>query len=373
MPSDMPTSTHMVWHGGVSRLKRWGLLDRLAAAGAPPVRDFNLDLGAFVLRGRAPAGDVEECYAPRRYALDAMLVEAAVEAGAELRRGSVTGLRMVDGRVAGVRYSDGDGAAAEAAAGIVVGADGINSTIATAVDAAYLDQRPQLAGNIFSYFGDLPLSGMEFYSRPGRMIYAWPTNDGLTLAGMCIRYDDYRRLAADPEGCFHAELDALVPEFAARAHSARRELPWHKAATRNFCRRPWGPGWALVGDAGMTMDAITAAGISNAFRDAEYLADAIDAGRGSQAALDAALMQFEQRRDAASMPLYEFTCAMAALDPPPQDVVDLLVALRACPDDRDAYFGVFAQTVPVGAFFAPDNIARIMREASARKAGDARS
>src|SRR5262249_51899622 len=156
-----------------------------------------------------------------------------------------------------------------------------------------------------------PLGGMEFYSRPGRMIYAWNTNDGMTLAGMCCRYDDYRRLSGDPESSFFAELAVLAPEFCARASAAKRQGPCLKAAIRNVSRKPTGPGWALVGDAGLTMDPITAAGITNALRDAELLADFVHEGLSGSGSLDATIEPFEARRNASSLPLYAFTTEMA--------------------------------------------------------------
>jgi flavin-dependent dehydrogenase len=365
-PSDMPTSTHMIWHTGVARLKNWGLLERLTSTGCPAMADVNLDLGEFVLSGRPPpAGDVACCYSPRRYVLDKLLVDAAVEAGAELRRGSVSDLLFEDNRVVGVRYSDRGKSPGEARAKIVIGADGANSTIAKMVGAESYNERPHLAGNIYAYFRSLEVKGIEFYPRPGRMIYAWSTNDGMSVVGMCCRYEDYHRLAEDPENRIYAELRAFVPALDARLRGARREGPWLKAATRNFCRKPNGPGWALVGDAGLTMDAISAAGITNAFRDADYLAEAAQKTLSGEMTFDAALAQYEQQRNETSLPMYEFTCEMAKLDPPPESVIALLVALRDNPEAMSAYFGVFAQTVRVQDFFAPENLSRIMESAAA--------
>jgi len=352
-PSDLKASTHMVWHSGIASLKRWGLLDRLRATGCPPMKQFLLDLGQFALTGLAPpTGDVEEAYAPRRYVLDALLLDAAREAGAEFRpRCTVEGPVMDGARVSGVRYTDGAGATVEERATIVVGADGFNSAIARAVKPAVREEHSRLQGMIWAYFHDLPLDGLEFYSRPGRMVFAWYTNDSQTLAGICFRNEDFGRAAKDAEASMPAELQALAPRFAERVRAARRETKWLAGATPGVCRAPTGPGWALVGDAGLTMDPITAAGITNAFRDAELLSTAIDEG---------ALDRFEERRAIASLPLFAFSRDMAKLDPPPQAIIDLFTALPGNQPDTDAYFGVFAQTVPVTHFFAPENIGRII-------------
>jgi 2-polyprenyl-6-methoxyphenol hydroxylase-like FAD-dependent oxidoreductase len=360
-PSDMVASTHMVWLAGVARLKSWGLLDKLKATGCPPMAKFNLDLGEFVLSaGAPPAGDVTQSYAPRRYVLDSMLVDAAVEAGAELRRGSVVGLLTEGDRAVGVRYSDHTGPMVEERARLVIGADGTNSSIARFTGAPAYDETSQLQGTYYAYFADLPLDSMEFYSRPGRMIYAWSTNDGMTVAGICCRYEDYRRLNDDPERNFYAEAEVLTPEFCERVRAARRGSAWLKGATRNIRRKAFGPGWALVGDAGLTVDPISAAGIANAFRDAEYLAEAAHQGLSGALPLDEAMAQFQDRRDASAVPIYEFTREMAKLDPPPQEVIDLFVALRDNPKDTSDYFGIFAQTVSPAAFFAADNVRRII-------------
>lgn len=360
-PSDLKASTHMVWHSGVASLKRWGLLDRLRATGCPPMKKIMLDLGQFALTGFAPpAGDVDEAYAPRRFVLDNLLLDAAREAGAEFRPRCVAQGPIMDGeRVRGVRYTDANGSEVTEHATIVVGADGFNSTIARAVKPAVREEHPRLQGMIWAYFRDLPLDGMEFYSRPGRMVYSWSTNDGQTLAGICFRYEDYGRAAKDTETRMPAELQGLTPLLAERVRAARRETKWLAGATPGVCRAPSGPGWALVGDAGLTMDPITAAGITNAFRDAELLSTAIDEG---------ALDRFEERRGIASLPLFAFSRDMAKLDPPPQAMIDLFTSLPGNQPDTNAYFGVFAQTVPVMQFFAPDNVARIVAAGGGTKA-----
>lgn len=360
MPSDKPASTHLVWHAGVARLEAWGLLPRLLATGCPPVSDIRLDLGAFTLSGvAAPAGDIEYALCPRRLVLDAILLDAAIEAGAEFRQASVTDLLVEDGSVVGVRCADHRDGTIEERARIVVGADGANSTVAKLARAESANELPRLAGNIYAYFDNFPVGRLEFYARPGRMGYAFPTNDGLAVVGIGCRYDDYGRLAQSPDLVL-AELQALHPEFDKRLREAVQRTPWRKAATSSFVRKPHGAGWALVGDAGMHVDAISAAGITNAFRDADLLADALQQAWGGELPLATALAEFERHRDTASMPIYAFTGEMAKLDPLPQASLDLFVAMRDNSEATRAYFGVFAQTVPVQEFFAPANLERIM-------------
>jgi 2-polyprenyl-6-methoxyphenol hydroxylase-like FAD-dependent oxidoreductase len=363
-PSDRLASTHMVWHSGVEYLSRWGLLERLAASGCPPMRNFNLDLGELVLTGQAPpAGAVAEAYAPRRLVLDDLLLTAAHEAGAEVRtRCSVRDLIMEDDRVAGVRFTDERGTMQEARARLVVGADGEKSTVARLVGAPSYDVQGRIGGTIWAYFAELPIDDMEFYARPGRMVYAWRTNDALTLAGISFPYSDFRAAVSDHGTTMPTEFAELAPGFGERVRAASRRSRWRTGCASSFCRTPVGPGWCLLGDAGLTMDPITAAGITNAFRDATLLAAAVDEGLESD--LDGALAGFEERRNAVSVPLFQFTSDMARLEPPTQEVIDLFVGLSQSRDDSNSYFGVFAQTVPVSEFFAPDNVQRISAAAA---------
>jgi flavin-dependent dehydrogenase len=370
-PSDLPASTHLIWQSGVARLTQWGLLERLKATNCPAMQTVSLDLGGLVLRGTPrPAGHNVDAYAPRRLALDALLLDAAQEAGVEFRpRFVVRDLLRSDGRVSGISGTDAAGSAVEFGARLVVGADGANSAVARAVDAAVLDEHPHLQGVIWSYFSELPVDGLEFFARPGRMTLAWSTNDGQTLVGSCIHRDDYGELAKDPDVALRSELMSLTPTLGARLEASRRESRWLTRATRGVRRQASGPGWALVGDAGVTMDPITAAGITNAFRDADLLSDAIHIGLTGSEPLDDVVARFGAARDAVSVPLYEFARETARLDPPSQLVMDLFSALPGQQDAIDAYFGVMAQTVPVAEFFAPDNVARIIGGAGVGASG----
>jgi flavin-dependent dehydrogenase len=115
-----------------------------------------------------------------------------------------------------------------------------------------------------------------------------------------------------------------------RVRAGKREERWYGTADLpNFFRRPYGPGWALVGDAGFHKDPILAQGISDAFRDAELLANAIDAGFAGQAPLEEALRDYEQRRNDVALPGYEQNCAAASFMPPPPAIMAQRAATRA--------------------------------------------
>ena len=127
-----------------------------------------------------------------------------------------------------------------------------------------------------------------------------------------------------------------------------------------YYRKPFGPGWALVGDAGYHKDPITAQGISDAFRDSDLLADALDAGFTGTRPLDEALADYERARNEATRGLYELTYEFASLAPPAPEQQALFGALRANSEDTNRFFGVVAGTVRPDEFFAPENIGRIV-------------
>ena len=316
-PSDT-LSTHYIHQPGVARLRRWGLLDRVVATGCPPARRMTFDVGPFALTGApAPADGADAAYAPRRYLLDQILLEAASAAGAEVReRFSVGELLFEDGRVSGIRGREAGGATLTERAAIVVGADGMRSRVARAVGAPTYHERPGRTCAYYTYWSGVPVDGAELYPRDGRMVIAGPTNDGRTIVTAFWPRAEFHRVRADIERSF-LEAVALAPSLAERLRAGRRaerfygtgELPF-------FFRRPFGPGWALVGDAGYHKDPLTAQGIGDAFRDSELLAGAIADGFGGRRPLDDALADYERRRNEAALPLYDFTHELAGLEPP---------------------------------------------------------
>ncbi len=363
-PSDVRLSTHLVWHAGVDLLARWGLLDALRRSNCPPLTDFALDLGEMVLHGQPPGSEVGAAFAPRRVVLDQILLDAAISAGAEFRPGlSFDSTVVEDGRVVGIVAKPAKGEPVTLRCKLLIGADGSHSKVARAVNSAAYDEFPKEQGsyNTYSYFSGVNLDSVTFISRPQRMAYAWRTNDGQVLAGMMQPAADARAMRSDVEESFFAEFDAMSPDLAARLRAGQREDDWLSAAIATFCRQPAGPGWALVGDAGVTMDPITAAGITNALRDAALLSELAAEGLSGRTSLDEALAPYESRRNAISQPLHMFTQQMAALAPPTDEVMQLFGALAGQQGQIDRYFGVFAQTVSPAVFFSPDNLQAIVQ------------
>jgi len=364
-PSDT-LSTHYIHQPGMAHLARWGLLERLLATNCPPISQFALDVGPFTLVGCAPpANGIGFGCCPRRQALDTMLVDAAVAAGVEVRQEfTVQGLLWDDGRVAGVEGRSRDGAEVKERARMVIGADGLHSLVAKSVQAPEYNQKPALACVYYTYWSGVEMDGAELYPRPHRISFGFPTNDGLVILGVGWPHAEFHAYRADVEGNYLKTLE-LVPELAERIRSGRREERFTGTADLpNFFRKPYGTGWALVGDAGYHKDPYTAQGITDAFRDAELLAEALDAAFSGRSELEQALAQYERQRNESVLPMYEFTCQLATLDPPPPEMQQLFAALKGNQAETSRFVGTIAGTVPIPEFFSPESIQRIMAGAN---------
>jgi flavin-dependent dehydrogenase len=363
-PSDT-MSTHAVKGAGAIQLHRWGLLDQVHATNCPPLVNFRFDLGPFALTGSPPLpDDVGGAYAPRRTLLDKILVDAAVAAGAELREEFPVKEVITDGdRVTGIRSHTRGGASVTEQGRIVIGADGMRSIVARTVQPPTYNTKPALSCAYYSYWSDVPLDGVEFYPREHRMALTFPTNDDLVAIYAAWPIQEFHTVRADIEGNFRRALD-LAPNLAERVRKGKREERFVGTGTLpNFFRKPYGPGWALVGDAGCHKDPITAQGITDAFRDAELLAEAIDAGFSGRRPLEEALAEYERQRNEAAMPIYELTCQFATLEPPAPEMQQLFGALLGNQEETDRFFGTIEGTVPIPEFFSPENVQRIMRGA----------
>jgi flavin-dependent dehydrogenase len=299
--------------------------------------------------------------------LDKLLVEAAVAAGAELREGvSVQSLVWGGDRVSGISGRSAGGTTFTEQARIVIGADGVHSLVARQVAAPVYNTKPTFTCAYYSYWSGVPVEGVEFYPRERRGFGALPTHHGLTCIIVGWPHREFHAFRADIEGNFLQTLE-LAPAFAERVREGRREERFTgTAALYNLFRRPYGPGWALVGDAGYHKDSITAQGISDAFRDAEQLAEAVDAGLSRTRPIEEAMAEYEHRRNEVAFPIYEFTSQLANLEqPPPPEMQQLFAALRGNQADTDRFLGVLTGTTPAPAFFAPENVGRIMGVAEA--------
>jgi flavin-dependent dehydrogenase len=362
-PSDT-VSTHIVQPQGVASLKRWGLLDRLTATGCPPINTYAFDFGPLTITGAPGTAESPVAYAPRRTVLDKLLVDAAAEAGAEVREGfSVEEIVVEDGRVVGVRGHSKGGQSVTERARVVVGADGLHSLVAETVRPQQYHDKPQLLCGYYTYWSGLPMKGrFETYIRPNRGWAAFPTHDDLTLVVAGWPFAEFGANKADIEGNY-LRMFALVPEFADRIHAAKREARFVGTAVPNFFRQPFGPGWVLIGDAGYNKDFITAQGISDAFRDAELCATALDETFSGARSFDDAMGDYQSVRDEHVLPMYEFTTQLATLEPPPPDLQHLLGAMQGNQAAMDGFARVNAGMTSPNEFFCEQNVGSILAAA----------
>jgi flavin-dependent dehydrogenase len=368
-PSDA-MSTHVVHPPGVAALQRWGLLDRLVATDCPPIEEYALDLGPVTLAGSPrPVDGVSAAYCPRRTVLDTLLVDAAVEAGVEVREAFRVDAILIDdaGTVIGVRGRSSAGAAVTDLASVVVGADGRHSLLARTVRPDQYHERPSRMAMYYAYWSGLDVTTFATTVRADRR-RGWaaaPTHDGLTVLGFGWPIEEFHQNRGDVEGSFLAAIE-LEPEFAERVHAATRESRFvGTAQLGGYFRKPFGPGWALVGDAGYHKNPITAMGITDAFRDAQLVSSAIDQALSERRPYDEAMSDYQRERDREVAAIYELTDEYAQLARPPADRQRLLEAISEDPDTTNAFISVSAGTLPAEEFFAPENASRMLEAVAA--------
>jgi 2-polyprenyl-6-methoxyphenol hydroxylase-like FAD-dependent oxidoreductase len=365
-PSEVP-STHMIHPSGVARLARLGVLDKMLATGAPP-----LDRGTFFVddvRIEADPAIMKRFGAPwlcvRRITLDSLLVQAAEEAGAQLRRQTpVIGLVKEDGVVRGVETETGTLSAA-----LVVGADGPHSAIARFVGAR--EYHVTAPGRLFlwAYFeGAAEPHGRARLGRVGDLGFlAMPTDDGLFMAGVALPMGMRDVHVADVEGSL-AKGIARIEELADVLRTGTRVGPirvmsrWH-----GYFREATGPGWVLVGDAGHFKDPTPAQGISDALRQGERLATAIESGLGD-GNLANHLAAWWRWRDDDAWEMYWFAADMGAgLNR--RLVTELIRDLSRQPEGAEKFLRILNHDVAPSTVFGPGRGLRTLARMAATHPG----
>ncbi len=356
-PSDT-LSTHLIHQPGVAALARWGLLDRVHASGCPPLNQAIYQVADIRLEGCGRGVDGQRAgYAPRRRVLDAILVDGAVAAGVEFRSHcSVSGLLRDDsGRVVGVEGTYRGHRFTERAH-LVIGADGMRSTVARLCRARYTVQDPRLTCAYYTYWEDMP-ARFELYERPGSWVTAVPTNDGATLVLAYFPQSRFDEVRTDVHRAYLDQVRTTAPALFERMQGKRRtERLRGTGDQQNFFRQATGPGWALVGDAGHHKDSITARGISDAFFQAESLVRHVGDGLGDPERLDKALRWYAEDRDESLVEGYQATLAAAQLETPEMRL-SLLRAVQSDPGLTAIYFDMVAGVESSSALYTPKLLA----------------
>jgi 2-polyprenyl-6-methoxyphenol hydroxylase-like FAD-dependent oxidoreductase len=365
-PSDIPHG-HFVHRHGPRRLRQWGVLDQVAAR-TPAITNAVVDLGDFPLVIRDLVEDgLPWAYAPRRTTLDHILVQAAAASGADVReRFTVDEYIVEDGAIVGVRGRGSDGTPIEERAPLTIGADGRNSRLARAVGAPVYNEVPTILCYYFSYWQDVESQDFEMYVRgeQRRAVFSFKTED--SAFGILVGFpaDEFAHVRAHIDDAFMAAVDA-IPGFGERVRAGRRAERFYGASDLpNFYRKPYGPGWALVGDAGLHKDPLLALGICDALRDVEFLAEAVADGLGGRATLEAALAEYERRRNEASAKDYSENIAAARFTPLPPQALAIRAAVRHAPLEATRFWKARAGMIDPQQFFNPANLERLFAGSS---------
>jgi len=302
-------STHALMRGGVLQLQRWGLLTAIEAAGTPPVRSTTFSYASHdVTVAIEPRYGVNALYAPRRRLLDRTLADAAAASGAEVEYG----VRVADlirddrGRVCGVVANGHSPRRIEAE--IVIGADGLYSTVARRVEAPTIVEGRHRTAVLFTYWRNMRSDGYLWRFTTGASMGAIPTNAESTCVFVSVAAHRFRdELGRDPLNAYRRWLREAAPAFDAQLDGATRTEPVRGFGGHvGFIRTSTGPGWALVGDAAYFKDPLTAHGITDALRDAELLARAVLRGTAT------ALTEYEATRLDLSRGLFDITDEIAS-------------------------------------------------------------
>jgi 2-polyprenyl-6-methoxyphenol hydroxylase-like FAD-dependent oxidoreductase len=329
--------THALMRGGVVQLSRWGLLDKIIAAGVPPVRRTTFRYGdENLIITVKPSHGVDALYAPHHSSLRPVLLGAALQAGVEVVQTRVVDMIERHGRIVGVRATGSDGELIDLRAAIVIGADGIDSTIAQRVGATFTHVGQHASASASAYWSDLATDGYEWNLQPNACSAVIPTSNGEA----CIF------VSASPARIGDGGIDVIrdlvaqgAPRLAERlataTMSSARASSWK--GHHGYIRRSHGPGWALVGAAGYFTDPISAHGLTDALRDAELLARAVAEGFDSSASLDKSLENYERTRDGLGLPLFAAVDRIAGQQWDDAEIAQLVLQMNsAIADEAEA-------------------------------------
>jgi len=365
-PSDTP-STHGIQPVGVEILGRLGVLDRIREV-APPLESAFLAFDEHRVRVDDAARITgAPMYSARRVTLDAILLDAARDAGAQIRtKATVTGLLTAAGRVAGVETTKGS-----LRAPLVVGADGARSSVARLVGAEEYHRTPARRVFLWSYFDGVDEQRAWLGAIGEDNFLAMPTDSGLFLAAFVAPMRRRDEVRADRTGAYEEGVRRW-PELRQTLAPARRSRPvqlmsnWH-----GFFRRSAGPGWALVGDAGHFKDPTPGQGIADALRQVERLAPAIEASLSGAQPDDAPLLDWWRWRDEDAWEMYWFAQDMGAGEGAQHLNVAAGARFAAEPAAVENMLRILNHEVPPSSLFTPSFVlsilARAMREGRGRR------
>lgn len=215
---------------------------------------------------------------------------------------------------------------------MVVGADGKYSSVAKWVDAESYESVPAMRPLYYGHFHGiepLPEPAIELFFGGDRVAFVFPMRPGEDCLAMELQPEDFEAFRTNLDTEFTRAVDGL---YGMRARMRNATLDGKLVGVKgieNFLRKPFGPGWALTGDAGYLKDPSTGSGIGDALQQSFWLADALhDHFQGAE--WDQRMSAFHQMRDEAVMPLYQATLSFTRMrDPDPQSIALVRAALSA--------------------------------------------
>jgi 2-polyprenyl-6-methoxyphenol hydroxylase-like FAD-dependent oxidoreductase len=366
-------SCPIIFGNSLRVLERIGARAAVEALGAPRLCYYGTRTPDFDLVARLPVSHgYDYAYAIRRELLDTVVLGCVrSQPGIVVREGfRVTGLVWGLGQVVGVRGRQGHGAEKTIYARAVVGADGKRSLVARAAGAPIYDRLEGRSCAFYAYYRDFaPLdepSAVIYGDREARAgVLVFDADSDLTAVSVGLPAQRFTEARKDPERALERTWRALS-EAAERGRRARRATPvMGQGAVGSFYRQSYGPGWALVGDAGHYIDPITGQGINNALRSAELFADAWARTR-RRASWSSAMARYQRQRDGATRPMYNLLAFSARLQSVAEAGLDLgtplMQAIARQPEVASRYVGIYSGATPVGQFFNPLHLARLMIE-----------
>ncbi|HSB65496.1 MAG TPA: FAD-dependent monooxygenase, partial [Anaerolineales bacterium] len=290
----------------------------------------------------------------------------AIQSGVEMREDFLVERLLFEGdKVTGIAgrsksKPDTTDKCIEESARLIIGADGKHSLVAREVKAQEYDSKSVLSCAYYCYWEGISISSLELYNIPHASIGICPTNDGLTMIYIAYPISQFPEVRKDIEGSFWKTIDS-VPSLAERVHSGRlSERFYGTADLPSFYRQSRGPGWSLVGDAGMSMDPVTGQGIGNAFRDAERMSESIDEAFGGKKSLEKALREYEDARKYETIAMYEFTSQIASFADPTVEQQEFFSGLARRPELANRFLGALTGSVSIRYLFSPVSLLQIM-------------
>lgn len=380
-----PTVSCPIFFGNsLAVLERIGVLRDIEAIGAPRITYYGTRMPAFDLVTRLPESHGRDyAYSIRREVLDTTILRRVqTHPNITLLEGfDVRDVVWSMGRVVGVRGRQSGGHEQTFYAEAVIGADGKRSVVARHVDAPVYDRIVGTTAIFYAYyrnFAPLAEPSAVVYGDPQRMkgVLVFDADDGLTVMSVGVPAEQFDIARKDPEGTLERVWRSM-PELAERGRNAERATPvMGQGPVDSFYRQSYGPGWALVGDAGHYVDPITGQGINHALKGAELFADAWARTR-RRTGWAQAMAEYQRQRDAATRPMWELIAFSAQMqqvqqqEGPLQDLGmtlgnALFRAIARQPRVAAQYVGMFSGATPVRSFMNPVNLARVLVEDTLR-------